>query len=97
LGYYVRELGVLTLEDAVRKMTSLPAMVYQLDQKGLLRVGMDADITIFDAEQIIDQADFKNCFTRCDGLHYVIVDGEVVVKNAIYQGGLYGKMMRFGQ
>lgn len=94
LGHYVREEKTLSLMDAVRKITGLPSMVYGLEGKGILRTGMDADITIFNADTIIDKADFKNCFLRCEGLHYVIVAGHVVVKDAEYLGGLYGKMLR---
>ncbi len=94
LGHYVREEKTLTLVDAVRKITGLPSMVYGLEGKGILRTGMDADITIFDADRIIDKADFKNCFLRCEGLSYVIVAGHIVVKDARYLGGVYGRMMK---
>ncbi|MBQ1325500.1 MAG: D-aminoacylase [Solobacterium sp.] len=86
LGYYVRERHTIDLVDAIRKMTGLPSMVYQMEGKGLLRTGMDADIVIFNPDTIIDSATFEDCFARCPGLDYVLVGGEVAVKDAVYQG-----------
>jgi len=94
LGHYVREEKVLTLVEAIRKMTGMPSMLYGLNGKGLLRVGMDADIVIFDADKIIDKANFENCFTKAEGVNYVMIAGNIVVKDANYLGGLYGKAMR---
>ena len=93
LGHYVREVKNITLVDAIRKITGMPSMLYGLEGKGLLRVGMDADITIFNADTIIDCANFEHCFTKCQGLNYVIVAGHVVVTDAVYQGGLFGKAL----
>jgi N-acyl-D-amino-acid deacylase len=93
LGRYVREMGVLSLEEAIRKMTGMPAMLYELEGKGLLRVGMDADIAVFAADTIIDNADFKNSTARCTGLKYVFVGGRKVVEDAEYTDGLYGKVL----
>lgn len=86
LGRYVREKNVISLEEAIRKFTSLPATVYGLSGKGIIREGFDADICIFDAGQIIDRADYINCGARCEGLGYVILGGEIVVENAVYNG-----------
>ena len=93
LGRYVRERGVTTLPEMIRKMTSMPAAVYGLSTKGLLWEGMDADICIFDADAICDRAEFTDCGLRAVGLNYVIVNGEVVVKDAVYQGALPGKVL----
>ncbi|NIM45024.1 MAG: amidohydrolase family protein, partial [Nitrososphaeria archaeon] len=60
LGHYVREEGVLTLQEAVRKMTSMPAQKIGLKDRGLLREGMVADIVVFDANEILDQATFTD-------------------------------------
>ena len=60
LGRYVRERGVLTLEDAVRKMTSFPAARLGLADRGVLKAGLAADITVFDAATIADQATFSD-------------------------------------
>ncbi len=91
LGYYTREEGVLELKDAIRKITGLPSMIYGLEGKGILRVGMDADITVFNADTIKDNADYVHCFDKASGINYVIVGGNIVVKDAVYNGGLYGK------
>ena len=86
LGRYVRERGVTTLPEMIRKMTSLPAHVYGLKTKGRIAEGMDADICIFDADKIIDQANFKDCFLPNLGLNYVIINGKVVCEDGIYNG-----------
>lgn len=93
LGRYVRERKVTTLPEMVRKMTSMPASVYGLNGKGLLREGFDADICIFDPEKIIDHAEYMACHERAEGLSYVILNGEIVVENAVYNGKKMGKVL----
>jgi len=94
LGRYVREAGLLTLEEAIRKMTSLPAQFYGLRGKGVIREGMDADIVVFDPGVIIDHADFKQPLLPNEGLVRVIVGGEVAVINDIVTGVLQGHVLR---
>ena len=94
LGRYVREEGLLNLEEAIRKMTSLPAQFYGLKNKGQLKIGFDGDVVIFDPEHIIDQADFKQSLLPNVGLHRVIVDGKVAVVDDKALGGHYGKLLR---
>lgn len=94
LGRYVRELQVIPLEEAVRKMTSMPAAVYSLAGKGLVRPGYDADLVIFDPETIADRADYTDFRARCQGLRYVLVDGTVVVENAVFNGTMNGRAIR---
>jgi N-acyl-D-amino-acid deacylase len=79
LGRYVREKGVLTLEDAVRRMTSLPAGRFRMMDRGLLRPGFKADIGVFDAEKVIDKADFANPHQYAEGFRHVLVNGVVVL------------------
>ncbi len=79
LGRYVRERGVITLEDAIRKMTSLPAGRLRLFDRGLLRPGMKADIVVFDPETVIDKAEFGKPHQYAEGFSYVVVNGEVVI------------------
>lgn len=86
LGRYVRERKVVSLEEMIRKITSLPARVYGIANKGLIREGYDADICIFDPDKIIDRADFTDCHRRAEGLNYVIVNGQIVAENAVYNG-----------
>ena len=93
LGEYVRNRKVVPLPEMIRKMTSMPASVYGLSKKGLIREGMDADICIFDADKIIDKATYENCNQRCEGLDYVILGGKVVVENAVFNGEMNGKVI----
>lgn len=93
LGHYVRERGVISFEEAVRKMTSMPAAVYGLRGKGLIREGMDADLCLLDPDTITDAADFKHWDARCPGLNYVFVAGEPVVKDSVHDGRLLGKKL----
>ena len=93
LGRYVRERGVTTLPEMIRKMTAMPAAVYELTGKGLLREGFDADICVFDPDRMIDRAEFVDCHERAEGLNYVLLGGEVVVENAVYQGKCNGGVL----
>ena len=94
LGRYVREQKVVSLPEMIRKMTSLPAAVYNLQGKGLLKVGYDADLCIFDAETIRDRADYTDCHRRAEGLQYVLLNGKIAVENALYNGTRAGKLLR---
>jgi N-acyl-D-amino-acid deacylase len=78
LGRYVRELGLISLEDAVRKMTSLPAQTFGFRDRGLVREGFAADLVIFDERIIGDRATFDKPHQFPRGVSYVIVNGEVV-------------------
>ena len=95
LAKYVRERGVVTLPEMIRKITAMPAAVYGLTTKGLVREGMDADICVFDPEKIQDHATFANCHARATGLAFVLVGGEVVVKDAVHNGKRPGRMLRY--
>ncbi len=86
LGRYVRERKVTSLPEMIRKITSLPASVYGFTEKGVIKEGYDADICIFDAEKIIDKADYRSPANRAEGLNFVIVGGKVAVENGIYNG-----------
>nr|MBQ4319256.1 D-aminoacylase [Clostridia bacterium] len=94
LGHYTRERRVVPLYEMVRKLTAMPAAVYGLKGKGVLREGFDADICIFNDETIIDRATFVDPTQRCEGLSYVIVGGEVVVEDAVHNGKMCGKVLR---
>lgn len=82
LGRYVRELKLISLEDAIRKMTSLPAQTFGFRDRGLIREGFAADIVIFDENTIIDQATFDKPHQFPLGISYVIVNGTPVLENA---------------
>jgi N-acyl-D-amino-acid deacylase len=81
LGRYVRELQLVTLEDAVRKMTSLPAQSFNLRDRGLLREGFAADIVIFDEKTIADHATFEKPHQYPSGIDFVLVNGQSVFEN----------------
>jgi dihydroorotase/N-acyl-D-amino-acid deacylase len=90
LGRYVRDEHLLTLEEAIHKMTGMPAKRVGLVDRGLLRTGMFADITIFDPRQVIDRATFELPNQHPDGIKYVVVNGRIEVDNGartIAQGG----------
>lgn len=95
IAKYVRERGVVTLPEMIRKITAMPAAVYGLAGKGLLREGMDADICIFDAASIQDNATFADCSKRADGIAYVLLNGEVVVENAVHNGKRCGNVLLY--
>jgi N-acyl-D-amino-acid deacylase len=78
LGEYVRNQRVLTLEDAVRKMTSQPALAFRLKDRGTLRAGAFADVTIFDPATVIDNATFEKPHAYPDGIEHVLVNGQPV-------------------
>ena len=89
LGKYVREEHVLSLKDALRKMTLLPAQRVGLSSKGRLQLGADADIAVFDPQRVTDRATFENPAQYSDGIPYVMVCGVWVVKNGQLQSGVY--------
>jgi dihydroorotase len=93
LGYYVRETKTLTLMDALRKITLLPAQrlerrVPMMKTKGRLRAGADADLTIFDSERVIDKATYADPGKYSEGISFVLVNGSFVVKDGQLQNGL---------
>jgi N-acyl-D-amino-acid deacylase len=94
LGRYVREHKVLTLEEAVRKMTSLPAQRMKLADRGVLRAGMAADIVVFDPDKIIDRATFEQPHQFPEGISHVIVNGVTVVKQGEHTGAKPGRALR---
>jgi N-acyl-D-aspartate/D-glutamate deacylase len=94
LGVYVREKHVLTLPDAVRKMTSLPAQIIGLTDRGLLRPGMAADIAVFDAQAVKDRATFEDPSQYPVGIPYVIVNGVVVIDKGEHTGAKPGRVLR---
>src|SRR5262249_13318802 len=79
LGEYVRGRGVLTIEDAIRRMTSLPARTFRLRDRGLLREGMAADIVIFDPQRVEDRATYAKPHQYSAGFDYVLVNGSLAV------------------
>jgi N-acyl-D-aspartate/D-glutamate deacylase len=93
LGKYTREEKVLALEDAVRKMTSLPAQVLGLKDRGLLREGYCADVVVFDPDRVADMATYENPKQYPKGIDYVLVNGAIVIDNGHHTGARPGKVV----
>jgi N-acyl-D-amino-acid deacylase len=94
LGHYARELGILSMEQAVRKMTSLPAMRLGFTDRGLVRPGMAADLVCFDAKTILDRGTYEDPRQAPDGIRFVIVNGIPVVDDGVHSGRLPGRSLR---
>ena len=94
LARYVRELEVLTLEEAIRRMTSLSAAQIGQHERGLIREGMYADITVFDAETIADRATFTDPHQYSVGIRHVLVNGVPVLENGALTGEKPGRPIR---
>lgn len=94
LGTYVRERNIISLEEAIRKMTSLPAKILSIDRRGLIKEGYYADITIFDKNVIADKSTFEDPHQYAVGVHSVIVNGIIVVENGMHNGNRPGKVLR---
>ncbi len=94
LGKYVREQHVITLEDAVRKFTSLPAQRVHLKERGEIRQGWFADITIFDPQTVDDRATYENPAQPSIGIQYVLVNGVLSLDNGKLTGQVGGRPLR---
>ncbi|RLE52034.1 MAG: D-aminoacylase [Candidatus Methanomethylicota archaeon] len=94
LGVYVRQMKVLRLEEAIRKMTSLPARKVGFMDRGILRPGFWADIVIFDPDKIIDKATYLEPKQYPEGIKFVLVNGELVIEEGEHTGKLPGKVLR---
>jgi N-acyl-D-amino-acid deacylase len=94
LGVYVRERGLLRLEDAIRKMTSANAAKLGLRDRGLLRVGTFADIAIFDPDRVIDRSTYEDPFQYAEGIEHVIVNGQIVLDQGKPTGARPGRALR---
>jgi len=93
LGKYVREEKVISLEEAIRRMTSLAAQKFQLKDRGLLKEGMAADIVIFDEAEVNDKATFENPHQYSVGFKFIIVNGQLVMENSQTTGVRSGKAL----
>jgi len=93
LGRYVRDYRVLKLEEAIRKMTSLPAEYFGLQGRGVVREGAWADLVLFDPMTVIDQATYTQPHQYPAGIPYVIVNGVIVIRNGQHTGALPGRVL----
>ncbi|MGH9943406.1 MAG: amidohydrolase family protein, partial [Pyrinomonadaceae bacterium] len=96
LGRYVREQRWLKLEEAIRKMTSLPAARLGLKDRGTIRRGMKADLVLFDAERIIDRSTFKEPGLIASGVSRVFINGVGVWSDGAVTGNKPGRVLRHG-
>lgn len=94
LGHYVRDLGILSWELAIRKMTSGPAEMLGLDRRGRLGEGYYADIVVFDPATVADTATFAAPHRFPAGIDYVLVNGVITIDNGAHTGALAGKVLR---
>jgi len=93
LAVYVREKGIITLEDAVRKMSSFPAARIGLSDRGVLRPGMKADIAVFDPNRVRDKATYNQPHQYAEGFAYVIVNGQIVYENGAMTSARPGRVI----
>jgi N-acyl-D-amino-acid deacylase len=94
LGQFCRDEGVLTLPEAIRKMTSFPAQRLGLTDRGLLRDGYKADIVVFDPAKVQATATLEDPIRNPEGIEYVIVNGQVVVERGKHTGATPGRAIR---
>lgn len=94
LGRYVRDLHVLTVEEAVKKMTSMNADKINIKERGLLKEGYWADVTVFDPKTVADRATFEKPHQYPVGIPYVVVNGKVVIDQGKHSGALPGQVLR---
>jgi len=93
LGRYVREKALLSWEEAIRKMTSLPAQVFGFWDRGVIRPGLAADVVLFDPERIADRATFENPHQYAEGIRHVLVNGVLVIQDGQHTGARPGRIL----
>ncbi|MEP6724257.1 MAG: D-aminoacylase [Bacteroidota bacterium] len=93
LGKYVREEKIISLEEAIRRMTSLPAQKFQFKDRGILKVGMAADIVVFDETEVIDLSTYEKPHQFSKGFNYVLVNGKLVIDHAKHTGIKSGRVL----
>ncbi|HZN02869.1 MAG TPA: amidohydrolase family protein, partial [Candidatus Polarisedimenticolia bacterium] len=94
LGHYVREEKLISLEEAVRRLTGLPATNLGLDRRGFLKEGQFADVAVFDPATIVDRATFDKPHQYAEGVHHVLVNGVPVLKDGRHTDALPGRALK---
>jgi N-acyl-D-amino-acid deacylase len=97
LGQFVREEALISLEEAVRSMTSAPAARLGLTDRGLIRDGLAADLVVLDPDRVRSNATYDEPRRHPDGIEWVIVGGEVVIERTTHTGARSGRVLRSGQ
>jgi len=93
IDQFVREDSLLTLGEAVRKMTSLPADILGLEERGLIKEGMKADLILFDPYRFKEEATYENPHKLASGMHYVLLNGQIIMDNGINKQIQIGKIL----
>jgi N-acyl-D-aspartate/D-glutamate deacylase len=94
---YVKEKGVVTLEEAVRSMTSLPALVYDMPDRGVLRAGAAADVVVFDLAKVKDTSDYTAPHQLAEGMVWVFVNGQAAVRDGAFTDAMSGRVLQKGR
>ena len=94
MGHYSRELGLFSLEDAIRKMTYTTAQRFGIQNRGIIREGAFADLVLFDPKTVIDTATFDSPMQEADGIHFILVNGEITWTNGRHTGARSGRVLR---
>lgn len=93
LGRYVRDRGLMSVSEGVRRVTSLPALTFGLEGRGLIRPGFIADLVVFDPESVHDGSTYADPLAKPDGISCVLVNGEAVVQESNYTGATAGRRL----
>jgi N-acyl-D-amino-acid deacylase len=94
LGTYVRDLKVISLEEAIRRMTSLPAQKFNLSDRGLIHKGLAADLVVFDPKKVGDKSTFTQPHAYAEGFEYVIVNGKITAQQGKHTGERNGQFVK---
>lgn len=94
LGHYARDLGLFTMEEAIRRMTQLPAQIFGLADRGVIRRGAAADLVVFNPQTVVDTATYEEPTNRPRGIEYVLQNGQIVVTDGRWQGVRRGRRLR---
>ena len=94
---YVREKGVLSVEQAVHKAAGLPARIMRFDDRGVIKVGAKADLVLFDVAKVHATSSYVDPFEFAEGFDVVVVNGKVARENGVLQPGRYGSVLRSGR
>ena len=90
---YALDDGAITLAEAIRSMTSLPASVFRMKDRGLIRAGAIADLIVFDPQTIRDRADYQNPHQLSEGMRYVFVNGEMAIDEGEFTDTMGGRVL----
>jgi N-acyl-D-amino-acid deacylase len=94
LGRFVRDLGILEIEEALHKMTGLPARKLHRNDRGLIKPGLTADLVVFDPNTVADVATYDQPHRYASGIHHVLVNGRFVIRDGAHTGKRPGKILR---